>query len=193
MTLEFTLNREAPAAVRCDCVVVGAFADATLTPAAQALDAASGGRLQSLVARGDVSGKTGRTAMLHDLDGVTAPRVLVVGLGEPGKFGVPQFLKAVGDAARALKTGPVSSALLTLSEVPVPGRDPAWTIRQAAIAADHACYRYTATLGATNKRREESGLTSLAIQGSGSDVDAQALAHGQAIAAGVEYVREADS
>ena len=62
MTLEFTLNTEAPATVATDCVVVGAFADATFTPAGQAIDAASGGRLRALAGRGDLSGKTGKTA-----------------------------------------------------------------------------------------------------------------------------------
>jgi leucyl aminopeptidase len=186
MTLEFSLNQDAPATVASDCIVVGAFADATLTPAAQALDAASGGRLKALLERGDLSGKTGKTALLHDLPGVAAPRVLVIGLGEPGKYGVPQYLKAVGDAARTLKTGPVASALFTISEVAVAGRDTAWNIRQAVIAADHACYRYTATLGAKNKKRNETGLKALAISGD----DAVALARGQAIAAGVAFARE---
>ncbi|MCJ0826658.1 leucyl aminopeptidase [Luteimonas sp. 50] len=191
MTLEFSLNHDAPATVASDCVVVGAYADATLTPAGQALDAASGGRLKALLARGDLSGKTGKTALLHDLPGVTAPRVLVVGLGEPGKYGVPQYLKAVGDAARALKTGPVASALFTLSETTVAGRDAAWNIRQAAIAADHACYRYTATLGAKNKKRDETGLKALAIHSTGTGgSNANALAQGQAIAAGVAFARE---
>jgi leucyl aminopeptidase len=186
MTLEFSLNQDAPTTVASDCIVVGAFADATLTPAAQALDAASGGRLKALLERGDLSGKTGKIALLHDLPGVAAPRVLVIGLGEPGKYGVPQYLKAVGDAARALKTGPVASALFTISEVAVAGRDNAWNIRQAVIAADHACYRYTATLGAKNKKRNETGLKALAISGD----DAVALARGQAIAAGVAFARE---
>src|SRR5690606_40392017 len=122
-------------------------------------------RLKALAGRGDLSGKTGKVAMLHDLDGVAAPRVLVVGLGEPGEYGVPQYLKAVADAARALKDGPVRKALFTLSETQVPGRDPAWNIRQAVIAADHACYRYTATLGAKNKKRESAGLEARAING----------------------------
>jgi leucyl aminopeptidase len=186
MTLEFTLNHDAPAAARTDCIVVGAFADNTLTPAAQAIDGASGGRLAALLARGDVSGKTGKTAMLHDLPGVAAPRVLVIGLGETAKYGVPQYLKAIGDAARALRTGPVASALFTLSEVAVKDRDAAWNIRQAAIAASHACYRYTATLGAKNKKRDETGLKTFSIAGS----DAAALAQGQAIAAGVAFARE---
>ncbi|HSR64922.1 MAG TPA: leucyl aminopeptidase [Xanthomonadaceae bacterium] len=191
MSLEFTLNRAAPASAAVDCVVVGAFADNSLTPAAQALDAASGGRLAALAARGDLSGKTGRTALLHDLPGVAAPRVLVIGLGERDKFGVAQYLKAVGDAARALKTGPVRNALFTLSELPVKERDAAWAIRAAAIAAAHACYSYTATLGAKNKKREETGLKSLAIHAFNSEGnDAQALAQGQAIAAGVAFARE---
>ncbi|HEY5804641.1 MAG TPA: leucyl aminopeptidase [Lysobacter sp.] len=185
MALEFDLNRDAPAAAHTDCVVVGAFADNSLTPAARALDEASGGRLSALLERGDASGKTGKTALLHDLPGVSAPRVLVIGLGDAGKFGVPQYLKAVGDAARALRNGPVAHAVFTLSEVPVAGRDTAWAIRQAAIAADHACYRYTATFG-SSKKKEDPGLRTLSIVGN----DPVALAHGQGIAAGVQFSRE---
>jgi len=186
MTLEFDLNRDAPASASTDCLVVGAFADNTLTPAGQALDVASGGRIRSLLERGDVSGKTGKTALLHDLAGVSAPRVLVVGLGEAGKFGVPQYLKAVGDAARALKSGPVTHAVFTVAEVAVPGRDAAWNVRQAVIAADHACYRYTATLGEKAKKKVDPGLRTLAITGS----DETALAQGKAIANGVKFARE---
>ena len=186
MALEFTLNQDTPAAAQVDCVVVGTYADKSLTPAARAIDEASGGKLSALVQRGDVAGKTGATALLHDLPGVAAPRVLVVGLGDPGKFGVPQYLKAVGDAARALRTGPVSSALFTLSELAVEGRDAAWNIRSAAVAADHACYRYLATLGEKNKKRGETGLKSFAIQGD----DAHALSQGKAIGAGVQFARE---
>ena len=161
MTLEFDLNHDAPASTTTDCVVVGAFADNTLTPAGQALDTASGGRIRALLERGDASGKTGKTALLHDLPGVTAPRVLVVGLGEPAKFGVPQYIKATGDAARALKAGPVAHALTTLPQVPVKGRDAAWATAQGIVAADHAAYRYTAT----RSKKEEAGLAKLAVLG----------------------------
>jgi leucyl aminopeptidase len=184
MALQFTLNRDPAAAASFDCVVVGAYADKSLTPAGQAIDEASGGRLRALLERGDLSGRTGRSLLLHDLPGVSAPRVLVIGLGDTAKFGVPQYLKAVGDAVRALKTGPVGNALFTLSEVAVNGRDSAWAIRQAAVAADHAAYRYTATLG--TKKKDEPGLRTLAISGT----DTTALAQGQAIAEGVAFTRE---
>ena len=186
MPLELLLNPAPAAQADVDCVIAGVYADKALTPAAAALDAASGGRIKALVERGDASGKLGKIATLYDLPGVAAPRVLLVGLGDAGKFGTPQYLKTVGDVTRALKTGVVKSALFTLAEVEVKGRDAAWKIRQAAIAADHAMYRYVATLGEKNKKREETGLLRLEIAGD----DAAALAQGRAIAAGVAFCRE---
>ncbi|MDQ3494526.1 MAG: leucyl aminopeptidase [Pseudomonadota bacterium] len=186
MTLEFALNQSPPTSAKTDCVVVGAYADKSLTPTGQALDQASEGRIQALLERGDIEGKTGKTGFLHDLPGIAAPRVLVVGLGEPDKFGVAQYLKAVGDAARALKTGSSRSALLTLTEVEVKGRDAGWKVRQAVIAASHASYRYLVTLGEKNKKRDERGLARLELPGD----HAEALAQGKAIAAGVEFARE---
>ena len=67
MALEFALNGTAPASAQVDCVVVGMFTDNALTPAGTALDEASGGRLTALAERGDIGGKVGRTALLHDL------------------------------------------------------------------------------------------------------------------------------
>ncbi len=185
MALEFILNHDAPAAAAFDCIVVGAYGDKSLTPAAQAIDAASGGKLSALLERGDVSGKSGKTVFLPDLPGVAAPRVLVIGLGDPAKFAVPQYLKAIGDAARALKGGPSASALITLSEVEVKGRDAAWNIRQAVIAADHALYRYTATFG--KKKTDDAGVTKIAVGGNDA---AAALAQGIAIAEGVKFARD---
>ncbi|KPN17511.1 aminopeptidase [Xanthomonas sp. Mitacek01] len=186
MTLEFSLNHEAPAALSTDCLVVGVFADGALAGAAEALDSASGGRLSALAARGDLSGKAGRTTLLHDLPGVTAPRVLALGLGERAKFGVPQYLKAIADAVRALRDGNSTSAAIALSDLDVAGRDTAWKVRQAVVAADHAAYRYVATLGAKNKKREPDTLKSIAIVAD----DADALSQGKAIAAGVKFARE---
>ncbi len=184
MALEFQLNHADPATAATDCLVVGLFADGSLPASAQAVDKASGGKLAALAARGDVSGKTGRTALLPDLAGVSAPRVLVVGLGETGKFGVPQYLKAVADAVRALKVGASDGALLTLTELKVAGRDAGWNLRQAVIAADHAAYSYTAT----RSKKDEAGLRKLAVLG--KDADRGEFERGIAIAAGVELARE---
>jgi leucyl aminopeptidase len=189
MSLEFSLDTTAlgaPASAQTDCLVVGLFADKTLSPTGQAVDTASGGRLTALIERGDLSGKTGKTNLLLDLPGVTATRVLVVGLGDTAKFGAAQYIKAIGDAIRALKEGAATSTTLTLAELAVQDRDTAWAIRQAVITARHALYRYTATLGEKNKAKGESKLTHVAVAGD----DMKALAQGKAVANGVAFARE---
>ena len=81
-----------------------------------------------------------------DLAGVRVPRVLVVGLGDRAKFAVPQYLKAIADAVRALRTGPVRNRPAHPDRIAGQGpRHAAWNVRQAVIAADHAAYEYTAT------------------------------------------------
>ena len=185
MTLQLQLNRPDPATADTGCVVVGLFADGTLTASGAAIDAASGGRLAALVQRGDLGGKTGRVQLLPDVPGIAAPRVLVVGLGDKAKFGVPQYLKAVADAVRALRPGPAADALLTLTEVPVAGRDAAWAVRQAAIAADHAAYAYTATL---TRRNGADVLKSLTLHADAAL--APELERGAAVAHGVEFARQ---
>ena len=103
MALEFALRREHPAEIDCDCVIVGLFDERQLTEAAAAIDARSEGRLMRLIESGDVSGKPGRSALLLGLEGVKAPRVLVLGLGPQAKFDVAAFVKAAGEAGRALR------------------------------------------------------------------------------------------
>ncbi len=186
MALEFDLNTLPATESDVDCLILGIFSDKSFTASGKAVDAASGGKLSALAERGDLKGATGSTALLFDLAGIKASRVLVVGLGDVDNYGTPQYLKAVGDAARALRNGAIKSALFTLSETAPKGRDSAWAIQQAIIAADHACYRYLATLGAGNKKRKESGLEKFVVQGE----DRVALSRGIAIAGGVAFTRE---
>jgi leucyl aminopeptidase len=184
MALQFTLNTVTPSTLDTDCVVVGLFANGSLSASGNALDTASNGALTRLISRGDLSGKAGSSTLLHDLAGITAPRVLVVGLGDAAKLNAAGYIKAIGAAIKALKTGAAKRVALTLAELSVPGRDSAWAIRQAVIAADHAAYRYSATFG--SKKAETGGVAEVAISGE----DAAALATGIAIAQGVEYARE---
>lgn len=184
MALLFTASHAETTTASYDCLIVGAFSDKTLSPAGQAVDAASGGRLSALAERGDISGKTGQTVMLQDVPGVSSARVLVIGLGEPAKFAVPQFLKAVADAVRTLRTGPVKSAYLTLTDLAVKGRDGDWAVRQAVIAADHAAYEYTAT----RSKKASVTLSELAVWA--KPEQAEAFREGQGIAVGIEFTRE---
>jgi leucyl aminopeptidase len=184
MALRFVPSKTPVDADSSDCIVVGAFTGGRFSPSGAAIDSASGGRLSALAERGDISGKTGQTVLLQDVPGLASPRVLVVGLGDAAKFAVPQYLKAVADAVRFLRSGPVKSATITLTDLPVQGRDADWAVRQAVIAADHAAYEYTAT------RSKKAGVTLTEVNLTLDDARHEAFRHGEAIAAGVQFTRE---
>ncbi|MEO5625130.1 MAG: leucyl aminopeptidase [Dokdonella sp.] len=187
MTLKFATTTDAPEIAATPCLVVGLYEDRSLTAAAARVDEKSAGAIKRLVESGDATGKAGKTTLLFGLAGIAATRVLVVGLGEPKKFDAAAFNRAAGDSARALKGLPIASAVSTLTEIDVPGRDLAWKLRTAALAADHQAYRYTATFKPKDAPKTPQ-LESIAF--SASDANPRALAEAAAIANGVRFARE---
>ncbi len=64
-----------------DCVAVGVHDDGELTSEAKSLDSRCREKLSRLTKRGDFSGKVGESWLVAELDGLSAERVLLVGLG----------------------------------------------------------------------------------------------------------------
>ena len=187
MTLQFSLGPVAPETVDTPCVVVGVYENGVFSSAAARVDTAAKGAIKRQVESGDISGKAGSVTVLFAPEGVTAQRVLVVGLGSQKSFDGARYQKVCLEAARALGRLPIDAAVSCLTEVDVPGRDAAWRVRTAALAADHATYRYTATF----KPREKSTQPELGAIAFGGGEDGQAgLTQAAAIAEGVRFARE---
>ena len=68
-----------------------------------ALDGATGGRISELTAHGDFGGKKGQTQLLVAGDGVAAPRILLIGLGDDKAVDADGLRAAAGTAARAAR------------------------------------------------------------------------------------------
>jgi len=184
MALKLKLAQPHPADAEVDTLILGVFEDSGLSEAAKAVDDRSGGQLARWMAAGDISGKAGRSALLRGLAECKAQRVLMIGLGESAKFDAGRFQKAVGDAIKALAGSPARHALLCLTGLSVNGRDAGWAIRQAALAAEHASYRYTIT----KKSSGDNALEALTLLG--DDAHAGQLEKAAAIAEGVRLCRE---
>jgi leucyl aminopeptidase len=192
MSLQFSLLETAadPATVSTPCVLVGVFESGVLTDAAARVDAAAGGAIKRQLESGDISGKGGSSTVLYAPAGVTAKRVLIVGLGAQKSFDAARYQKVQLEATRALAKLPVDSAVSFLSAIEVPGRDPAWRVRTAVLAADHASYRYTATVKPREKGPHPE-LASLAFAAAAEAAEAQSgLDQAVAIATGVRFARE---
>jgi leucyl aminopeptidase len=85
-----------------DALVVGLFADGEFTAAAAAIDQASGGLVSRLVQSKEVNGKAYELMPLWGMAGVTAPLVLLVGLGKRSAFDRGMALRTAAAAARQL-------------------------------------------------------------------------------------------
>jgi leucyl aminopeptidase len=187
MTLQFSLGTAAPETVDAACVLVGVYEHGMLTSAAARVDSATDGLIKRQVESGDISGKAGSTTLLFAPTGIIAKRVLVVGLGSQKSFDAARFQKVNIEAARAIGKLPLTDAVSYLTEVEVPGRSNAWRVRVAALASDHAAYRYTATF----KPRDKSKQPELsAITFAAGDDEQHGLDQARAIAEGVRFARD---
>src|SRR5688572_10462475 len=99
--MEFSIKSGSPEKGRTGCVVVGVFEGRKLSESCKAIDAAAKGAVTEVLRKGDLEGGLGKTLLLHNLAGVPADRVLLVGLGRERDFGEAAFRTAMSAAMRA--------------------------------------------------------------------------------------------
>ncbi|OGA22508.1 MAG: leucyl aminopeptidase [Betaproteobacteria bacterium RIFCSPLOWO2_02_FULL_67_26] len=141
--MEFSIISGAPQTGRNGCLVAGVFEPGRLSAAAAALDRAAKGFLGGIVRRGDLTGKPGSTLLLHNVPGVGAARVLLVGLGREAEFGDKRYREAIAAAIRALNVTGADEAVLLLTELAVGRRDAGWKVAHAVAVARECAYRFT--------------------------------------------------
>ncbi|MBN3725853.1 leucyl aminopeptidase [Burkholderia sp. Ac-20379] len=126
-----------------DCVVIGVFESQTLSGAALDIDEATKGLLSRIVKAGDMDGKAGKTLFLHEVQGIGASRVLLVGLGKQDAFGQKAYQDATRAAWRALLATRIAQVTFTLAQLPVTDRGADWSVRAAILALRNETYRFT--------------------------------------------------
>ncbi len=126
-----------------DCIVLGVFEAQTLSGAALDIDAATKGLISRVVKAGDMDGKSGKTLFLHEVSGIGASRVLLVGLGKQDAFNQKAYAEAARAAWRALLATRVAQVTFTLAQLPVDERSSDWGVRAAILALRGETYRFT--------------------------------------------------
>ncbi len=179
--IKFSIKTGLPGNLRTDCIVVGVFQDRKLTPAAKALDKHSGGGISRVLKSGDMEGRAGSTLMLRDLEDVTAPRVLLIGLGEEAEFNEKNYRDAITASVNAVKGSAVKELTLTLSEIKVKKRNASWNTAQAVMAAADACYRFDQMKSSNGNPASLTQISFIGAEAAGLKQGA-AIAHGMALA-----------
>ena len=114
--MQLTIRSGDPATEACDALVVPVAADKTLSGPAAAVDAAAGGALSAVVARGDFDGKAKSTRLVHVGAGLKAQRVLLVGTGSGCDDPAENGRLTGGAAIQGLSGITIRSALVVLPD-----------------------------------------------------------------------------
>jgi leucyl aminopeptidase len=146
-SVEFSIKAISPERAKAGCLVLGVYkgegrSGGILAGAAQVADRAARGALRRVLAQGDLSGKAGATLLLRSVPGIAAERVMLVGLGERGKFGESAFRDAIRGAGGALKELGAKDAAVCLADLRIGERTLAWAIRQTVLGMQDAFYRF---------------------------------------------------
>jgi len=140
--MEFVARTGSAASARTDCAMVGVYRDGTLSAAAREVDAVADGLVARLVRRRDFSGRRGETLVITEPSNLACQRLLLVGLGDPGKLNLKVWRRVHGAATAALLKLGAREAWSFLSTEDVAGADSYALARHAAEAAEAAAYRF---------------------------------------------------
>jgi leucyl aminopeptidase len=189
--MDFKCRTGQPARARTQCLVAGIFDKKVLSDTAQALDKASKGYVSRVIKKGDITGKVGSGLLLHEIPGIAADRLLLVGLGGKSGLDASQYQNLVKATITKLKTTNARDALLCFSDANVKGKDAHWKARQAAELFAHAMYSFTRMKGKPPAKK--TGLNQVdmhATSRSEQNTISKALVQASAIAAGVTVARD---
>lgn len=188
--MEFSIKSGSPEKQRTACVVVGVFEPRKLTLPAELLDKASNGYISDLIRRGDMEGKAGSSLLLHNVPGTLCDRVLLIGLGKEREFHEKEFAAAVRTAVKTLNETGAFDASLFITEIAIRKRSIAWRVRQTAMVALEATYRFDQFKSKKDDVRRPLRKLTLAVERRNELAQAEeALNQGIAIAEGVAAAR----
>ena len=128
--------------------------------------------------------------MLRGLNGIAAERVLLVGLGKNEQITEKDLSSAVNAMVRAFATLGASDALVALPVDAVKGRDAAWTVRCAILAAADVAYRSDGLKSQKDNGTHGVKKIVFALPAHAAEAGKEAIAVARALANGMELTRD---
>ncbi|MDH4561671.1 leucyl aminopeptidase [Pseudomonas sp. BN411] len=187
--MEFLVKSARLETLKTATLVVAVGEGRKLGATAQAVDAAAGGAITTLLKRGDLAGKVGQTLLLHSLPNLKAERVLLVGSGKERELSDRQFRKMIAAVNGVLKGLGGSDAILALSELAVKGRDAYGKARLMVETLADGAYVFDRFKSQKADPKALKKVTLLVEKADQADVERGSL-HAQAIANGMAFTRD---
>ena len=189
--MEYFVKTGAPAKQRVPCLVLGIHERRVLSPAAQVIEQLSKGYLSALLRKADMRGKVGQSLTLHEVPGIAAERLLLVGCGKERGLDEKQYRTIISNSVKQLGAAGVPAATSYLPALTVRGRDYTWSVEQAVRVIDREQYRFNDFKSDEQKRRATLRKMTLVVPSRRDLPQAElGLTRGAAVAQGVKIARD---
>ena len=179
--------------LKSQCLVVGIFKNpgkakgVRLSASAERIDSSAAGQLQQILNRGDVDGAGGSTLLLYEVQGISASRLLLVGLGDKEECPRNDYRKAIVAATNLLVERKIASADFAILDS-VSDSHIGDYARQIAEAVHEATYRYRETQS-DKKPMPELSRIGVLVNRRDTDAAQMGIDRGIAIANGVSFTK----
>jgi leucyl aminopeptidase len=188
--MQFGTKTGTPEKARTQCVIVGVYENDKFSDSAKLLDAASKGSIKKVLGRGDMTGKAGQTLMLHDLPNITAPRVLIVGLGDIETTSGPKFILIAKAMISALSKSSAKNALCCLLDSKAGDETDGWKTRRIVEQCTAGIYNFTEMRSKPPESNPAIETIDILVTKPQLSQVRRAIVEGSAISAGVDIAKD---
>ncbi len=173
------------------CLILGVFEGRQPGRTLGELNARAAAAIKAALKKGDMTGKSGQTLMLYAVDGLKAERVMLMGLGKKKSMTSKSLASAVENAVAQLNENAARDCAMVLP----PELDTASAVYSAArdivLAAEGKLYRFDQCKSKKDRPARPLGKMTLVTGSRGiANTVRKALAHGKAIASGMNLARD---
>jgi len=174
--------------IKTAALAVGVFTDGILSAAADIIDHASNGALRAVV-KTEFKAKPNTHLVLRNLPGVTATRVILIGLGKQESYNAAAHASAEFTFAHYCASADLTEGVSALAAIECPNTKIRARARAAAVAAGRATYRYDATLSEKREAAPKLKKIALSVARAQATEAQHGLREGRAIANGMNLTR----
>jgi leucyl aminopeptidase len=174
-----------------DAIVVNLFEGVTAPGGGTgAVDRAMGGAISTLIAQGDIRGKSGEFTTVHTFGNLPSPRVVVAGLGKQAEFSVDKVRDLSGNLARYLRRNRIKHAAVIAHGAGIGGMDAEECAAAIAEGTLLGLYRFTRHKKPEEDAGELETLTIVEHDGSKVAVLERGVERGRVLAAATNVCRD---
>ncbi|MCH8105025.1 MAG: leucyl aminopeptidase [Proteobacteria bacterium] len=140
--MEFNVKTTTPEKQRSACLIITVSQKRKLSRSGELLDSASGGFLSKILRSGDIDGRLGQSLMLHNVPGIQADRVLLVGCGKAREMNDRTFIKILNSVSTELNDTAAIDACSYLTDISLKERDTSWKVLHNVLLMWHSHYQF---------------------------------------------------